>query len=157
MANGNRVDELDNQLKTNDFESGTNFDDTQGGAAEDGPAGDADSDVDLTEESYEDAVKANPKRLSAAQREKASAIIEGMIDEAELSDPDGQKKAWDKLEDEFGTDHPVEFDITADISANDVVDHPKFGIGFVVAKVNDKKIEVLFEDGLRKLACNIDQ
>lgn len=154
MANGNRVDELDNQLKTNEFDSGSSFDDAS--TTEDTPAGDADSDVDLTETSCEDAVRANPKRLSAAQRQKASAIIEGIIDEAELTDPDGQSKAWEKLEEEFGIDHPVEFDITADISANDVVDHPKFGIGFVVEKINDKKIEVLFEDGLRKLACNID-
>ena len=156
MASGNRVDELDNQIKTNEFESKGGFDDTAQGAGQ-GPGGDEDSDVDLTETSCEDAVKANPKRLSASQREKASAIIEGMIDEAELTDPDGRQKAWDKLEEEFGLDHPVPFDITADINANDVVDHPKFGTGFVVQKLNDTKIEVLFEDGLRKLACNIDQ
>lgn len=154
MANGNRVDELDNKIKTNEFDSGSSFNDAK--TTDDGPAGDTDSDVDLTEESCEDAVKANPKRLTAAQREKASAIIEGMIDEAELNDPEGQQKAWDKLEEEFGTDHPVEFDISAQLNANDVVDHPKFGIGFVVEKVNAQKVEVLFEDGLRKLACNID-
>lgn len=156
MANGNRVDELDNKLKTDEFESSTGFDEPPE-PPEDAPAGDEDSDVDLTETSCEDAVRANPKRLSAAQREKASAIIEGIIDEAELSDPEGQSRAWDKLQDKFGTDHPVEFDISADITANDVVDHPKFGIGFVVEKVNATKVEVLFEDGLRKLACNIDR
>ncbi len=153
MANGNRVDELDNQIKSNDFDSGSNF----GDAKSDETVGDADSDVDLTEQDVEDAVRANPKRLSAAQRKKASAIIEGEIDKAELSDPEGQEKAWEKLEEEFGTDHPVEFDISAEINANDVIDHPKFGIGFVVELVNPQKIEVLFEDGLRKLACNIDQ
>lgn len=153
MANGNRVDELDNKIKTNDFDSSSDaFDD----ADDDGAVADTDSDVDLTETSCEDAVKANPKRLSAAQREKASAIIDGIIDDAELSDSHGQQKAWEKLEEEFGTDHPVEFDITAQISANDVIDHPKFGIGFVVTLINENKIEVLFEDGLRKLACNID-
>ncbi len=155
MSNGNRVDELDNQLKTGEFET-SGFEDIEE-PDEEASSANADSDVDLTETSCEDAVRANPKRLSAAQREKASAIIEGIIDEAELTDPDGQTRAWEKLEDEFGTDHPVDFDITADITANDVVDHPKFGIGFVVEKVNDTKIEVLFEDGLRKLACNIDR
>ncbi len=155
MANGNRVDELDNKLKSNDFDSGSNkFADQK--SADDGPVGDSDSDVDLAEESCEDAVRANPKRLSAAQREKASAIIEGEIEEAQLTDPDGQQEAWEKLEEKFGTDHPVEFDISAEIHASDVIDHPKFGIGFVVKLINSKKIEVLFEDGLRKLACNID-
>lgn len=154
MANGNRVDELDNQLKTTNYDSSDGFDDERSGP--EAAVGGQEDDVDLTEESCEDAVKANPKRLSAAQREKASVIIEGLIDDAELSDPDGQQRAWDTLHDQFGTDHPRSFDISADFGANDVIDHPKFGIGFVVARINPQKIEVLFEDGLRKLACNVD-
>ena len=154
MSNGNRVDELDNQLETPDFESGDAFGDEE---FDDEPLrSSSDSDVDLTETSCEDAVRANPKRLSAAQREKASAIIEGLIDDAELSEPKGQKRAWGKLNEKFGDHHPRPFDISAALTANDVIDHPKFGIGFIVELINPRKVEVLFEDGLRKLACNID-
>ena len=152
MANSNRVDELDNQLETTGFESETNISDEQ---FDEERVDESEPDVDLAEQSCEDAVKANPKRLSAAQRKKASAIIEGLIDDAELSNPEGQKRAWDRLHEKFGADHPQPFEISADLTANDVVDHPKFGIGFVVEQINPKKINVLFEDGLRKLACNV--
>ncbi len=156
MVNGNHVDELDNQLETSDFGGSSGFDDED---FEDGPNGgglDSDSDVDLTKEGYKDAVKANPKRLSAAQRKKASAVIEGVIDDAELSDPDGQVRAWKKLHQKFGDKHPRAFDISAEIGPNDVIEHPKFGIGFVVEQVKPTKVQVLFEDGLRKLVCNLD-
>ena len=155
MSNGNRVDELDNQLETTEFRNSTQ---TFGDAEfdEETLASDTDSDVDLTESSCDDAVRANPKRLSAAQREKANAIIEGLIDDAELSEPKGQKRAWDKLHEKFGDNHPQPFDISARLTANDAIDHPKFGIGFVVELISPRKVEVLFDDGLRKLACNID-
>lgn len=155
MSNSNRVDELDNQLETTDFGSDSNGNDLE---PEEPPPGESVLDEDddsLTEKSCEDAVHANPKRLSAAQRQKASAIIEGLIDDAELSEPRGQQRAWKKLDQKFGTDHPRRFDISAEVTANDVIDHPKFGIGFVVELIHPRKVEVLFEDGLRRLACNV--
>ena len=160
MANGNRVDELDNQIETDDF--GTDetdafaddeFDDDDG----EGLGGGIDaSDAELTETGYEGAVHANPKRLSASQRKKAQAIIEGLIDDADLEDEKGQGKAWQILNDKFGDTMPTKFDISAAFTENDVVDHPRFGVGFVVELINPKKINVLFEDGLRKLACNVE-
>ena len=154
MVSGNHVDELDNQLETSEFAETTTYDDDD---FENGGGGlDNDSDVDLTTEGYEGAVKANPKRLNAAQRKKASDIIDGLIEDAELYDPEGQKRAWDKLHKKFGDKHPRPFKIDAEIGPNDVIDHPKFGIGFIVEQVKPTKVEVLFEDGLRKLACNID-
>ena len=156
MANGNRVDELDNQLETTDFDADEGLPDDE--FEEERPEVDMNDDdgVDLAEVSCEDAVRANPKRLTAAQRRKASAIIEGLIDDAELNDPDGQKEAWERLHKKFGDNHPRPFDISAELSPNDVVDHPKFGIGFVVEQISPKKVEVLFGEGLKKLACNIN-
>lgn len=156
MAKGNRVDELDNQIETTEFVSDGGVRDEQ--LQPDDPSAEMedDDDVDLTEMSCEDAVRANPKRLTAAQRRKANAVIEGLIDDAELSHQEGQQKAWQRLHDEFGTDHPQPFDISAELSPNDVVEHPEFGIGFVVELIHPQKVEVLFSEGLKKLACNID-
>ena len=156
MTKGNRVDELDNQLETTEFRSGESITDLEPDKEQSENGALHSDDESLTESSCEDAVRANPKRLSAAQRRKASAVIEGLIDEAELTDPDGQKRAWNKLADKFGVEHPEPFDISTGLTANDVIDHPAFGIGFVVELIHSKKVEVLFEDGLRKLVCNVD-
>lgn len=113
------------------------------------------SDSDLVDANYADVVKANPKRLNAAQRKKAASVIEGIISDAELSDPEGQARAFKKLSDKFGVADARPFDISAELTENDVIDHPRFGVGFVVQLLTPTKVEVIFEDGLKKLAHNL--
>lgn len=149
------VEELDGELDDDfgaDDDLGFDDDDFE---EDSGFSRDIRSDAGLTESRYEEAVLANPKRLTVAQRKKARLIIEGIIDDAELSEPEGQKKAWNKLNETIGVAHARPYDIKAEFTENDVIEHPRFGIGFVVELVSPKKVEVLFEDGLRKLACNI--
>ena len=154
MAKGNRVDEVDNQIETTEFVSESGLPDEE--FEEESPDSGVGDDADLTEVSCDDAVRANPKRLSAAQRNKASAIIEGLIDDAELTRPDGQRQAWQTLYGRFDPDHARPFDIRAQLNANDVIEHPKFGIGFVVEQISPRKVEVLFSEELKRLACNIN-
>ena len=147
--------EMDESFAPDDSMTFDDYDDDFSDIESGGGGGGNSGDAVLTESNYEDAVRANPKRLSAAQRKKASSIIEGIIDDAELTDPESQSRAWGKLNDKIGVAHARKYDIKAEFTENDVIDHPKFGIGFVVELLNPKKVEVLFEDGLRKLACNI--
>lgn len=158
MANGNRVDELDNQIETTDFDTdeGDAFADDEFDDDDRDELGIDTDDAELTETGYEGAVHANPKRLTATQRKKAQAIIEGLIDDADLADEEGQIKAWKILNKKFGDTMPRKFALDEAFTENDVIDHPRFGVGFVVELINDKKINVLFDDGLRKLACNIE-
>jgi hypothetical protein len=147
------VEEIEGDLDDDfgpDDDDEIGFDDFEGDFTE-GSSGDA----SLTESKYEEAVRANPKRLTAAQRKKATSIIEGIIDDAELTHPEGQERAWQKLNHKIGVDHARKYSLKLEFTENDVIDHPKFGIGFVVELLNPKKIEVLFEDGLRRLACNM--
>jgi len=113
------------------------------------------NDSDLKDANYDDVVKANPKRLNAAQRKKAASVIEGIISHAELTDPEGQARAWKKLSDKIGVAHARPFDMTAELTENDVIDHPRFGVGFVVQLLTPTKVEVIFEDGLKKMAHNL--
>ena len=39
-------------------------------------------------------------------------------------------------------------------SAGDVVSHKVFGIGIVVQEVDERKVQISFQDGVRLLACN---
>ncbi|MCK4303434.1 MAG: hypothetical protein KAY24_04285 [Candidatus Eisenbacteria sp.] len=39
-------------------------------------------------------------------------------------------------------------------SAGDVVNHKVFGIGIVVQEVDDQKVQISFQDGVRLLVCS---
>jgi hypothetical protein len=39
-------------------------------------------------------------------------------------------------------------------AAGDVVNHKVFGIGVVVREVDERKIQISFQDGVRLLACD---
>lgn len=141
-------DEFDDD---DDFEDLDDDEADVGGGGGGGGAG----NLDTSEANKEEALKANPKRLTAAQRKKASALIEGIIDTAELTHQEGLERAWAKLNEKIGDEHARKYDIKAEFTENDVIDHPKFGIGYVVELVHPTKIEVLFEDGLKKMVCNL--
>lgn len=146
-------DDDDDPVPFDEFEDDDDFEDLESGSG--GGGGGGGGDFDTSEANYEEAIKANPKRLNAAQRKKALALIEGIIDAAELSDSEGQARAWKKLNDKVGVATARPFDIKAEYTENDVIDHAKFGIGYVVELIHTKKISVLFEEGLKKMACNI--
>lgn len=101
------------------------------------------------------ALKANPKR--AKMLRKRARQIEGVLDAAELKTPKGAAKAWTKLNGDTNTEIRRAYNVADDYSENDVLEHPKFGVGFVVEIMSDRKISVLFEDGLRRLVYNLQK
>jgi hypothetical protein len=109
---------------------------------------------DLLDSHFEGAVRANPKRMAMARRRKAASIIEGIISDAELNTADGQQKAWKKLTKKSDISIARPYDIQAELTENDVVDHPRFGVGFVIQLLSPTKVEVLFEEGIKRLICN---
>ncbi len=111
------------------------------------------SDDDFTSLDYEQALKVNPKR--AKMLRKRARHIEGILDAAELADPKGAAKAWKKLNENTDTKDRRAYNVADEYSENDVIEHAKFGIGFVVEILSDRKIAILFEDGLRRLVCNM--
>jgi len=48
---------------------------------------------------------------------------------------------------------PVRYSVSTDLNKGDLVEHPKFGTGVVIAKHGIDKVEVRFEDDIRLLAC----
>ncbi|RAL20583.1 hypothetical protein DL240_16225 [Lujinxingia litoralis] len=141
-----------------DIEIDEDFDDEEEAEEDFVPAkSSSKKDSDLVDANYADVVKANPKRLSTAQQKQAASVIEGIISHAELSDPEGQARAWKKLSDTFGSAHARAYSIATELTENDVIDHPRFGVGFVVQLLTPTKVEVIFEDGLKKLAHNLQR
>lgn len=112
-------------------------------------------DDELLETAPENAVKANPKRISPAQRKKNQKLVEGIIDNTYFESPESAVKAYDKLKEETNLDAAKPYSLDVELTENDTVDHPKFGVGFVLELISPTKVEVLFEDGeLVKLVCN---
>ena len=106
-----------------------------------------------SESAVESALIANPKRAQA--RKKADKAIAGIISDADLSKSEGQEEAWAALQDHLDADHPKAYTIQVSLEETDTVSHPTFGLGLVLEELSATKVSVLFEDGIRKLVCNL--
>ena len=62
-------------------------------------------------------------------------------------------KEFEKLAEKFKEKKPVIYRISGSFKTDDVIDHKTFGMG-IVTSVSFQKMEVLFSEGLRLLACD---
>lgn len=108
--------------------------------------------AELTEKTYDQAVRANPKRLAMVQ--KRAGLIETILDRSDLSTPEGLLKAWETLVEETNTSVHKPYSLNDSFVENEVVGHPLFGTGFVSQILSPTKVEILFESGFKRLACN---
>jgi hypothetical protein len=108
--------------------------------------------AELTEKTYDQAVRANPKRLAMVQ--KRAGLIETILDRSDLSTPEGILKAWDTIVQETNTSVHKPYSVSDNFVENEVVGHPLFGTGFVAQVLSPTKVEILFETGFKRLACN---
>jgi len=106
-------------------------------------------------EVVETAVRANPKRMKA--RKSSRSVISALAGKADLEKPEGQLKAWTKMKDQTDLTLAKPYAVNAQIEDSDVIEHPNFGIGFVVEQLTDTKVTVLFEEGIKKLVCNLNR
>lgn len=106
----------------------------------------------LTEVKYEDAVRVNPKRASALK--KTRSLVESILEDSKLESEEEVKKAWEELNEKVDTKKARKYALNDDFQPNDAIKHKKFGVGFVNQKLSPTKVEVIFEDGIRRLACN---
>ena len=67
-----------------------------------------------------------------------------------------------KAEEEYKTviegmdmDKAITYDTRASFQPDDLVDHPKFGVGKVTEMITPNKMVVMFKEGFRTLVCVI--
>ena len=133
-------DDLIEDSDKDDDESGPNDADLDG----------LDNDSDDDEDESEPEPKPKPKKRPARKRTKAVPTIEG-VPRTKLEKPDICKEVWDKLVVKYVGIERVPYSLNADINVDEVISHSKFGEGFVIARLSPTKVEVLFEDCIRKL------
>jgi hypothetical protein len=67
-----------------------------------------------------------------------------------------RERTWEKI---VSGKAPADFKpyrVTNTFAYNDLIHHSKFGDGYVVQLLDGKKMEVMFKDGVRTLACGLD-
>ena len=64
----------------------------------------------------------------------------------------GQKE-WQEMREKIEGAHAVNYSMESSFKVNSVMKHPIFGLGLVEKNIGSRKIEVLFEDGRKKLRC----
>ena len=62
-------------------------------------------------------------------------------------------KEFEKLAEKFKEKEPITYSISGSFKPDEVIDHKTFGIG-IVTNVSYQKMEVVFSEGPRLLACN---
>lgn len=137
-------DEPSEDEEEEDDEFGGPGDDDFG--ADEGFMSDGDDDED---DSSESAAVARPRRRVSTRQATVGGVPRSKLEKAEHA-----AKAWAELSTKITDDAPAPYSIRGNYAKDTRVDHPKFGVGFVIEVSGPTKIDVLFEDGLRKLVQN---
>lgn len=82
---------------------------------------------------------------TAAKKPRKKKAVEGAAPETNA--------VWTELSDKLGAEKPLPYRMTSSYTVNNVIEHPKFGIGYVIMSVPGK-IDVAFQDTNRALVHN---
>lgn len=63
------------------------------------------------------------------------------------------QKDWQELRTKIEEVKAADYSMDSSFKVNTVIKHPMFGLGLVEKKIGVRKMEVLFEDGRKKLRC----
>lgn len=96
----------------------------------------------------EAAAEAKPKKEKAAKAPKAAKVKK----EDKNSALDGR---WADLKEKHAKDKAAKYSMTGQFQANQAIEHPKLGWGFVLSNNNDR-LEVIFQDGVKILISNFN-
>jgi len=85
-------------------------------------------------------VKAGQKKAAAPRKAKA--------------DPEAAERAeWAELQPDMDSAQAIPYDMTRVYRLKNLLSHPNFGLGIVQLIIPPNKIDVLFQDGKKRLRC----
>jgi NAD-dependent SIR2 family protein deacetylase len=64
-----------------------------------------------------------------------------------------EQKEWETLRTELEGKQSIAYSMSTACKVGVVINHPKFGLGLVQNNIGPGKVEVLFEDGKKKMRC----
>lgn len=150
-------DNYDDDLLDDDVEELEDTEDDKFDGPDDGDLSDEGDDSFMEDDDEGDDEDDEVAKAGARPRRRAPVRpgTIGGVARSRLDKPAYAEKAWQELSLQVvDGEEPVPYNIRDNYEKGSRVEHSKFGIGHVVEIVSPKKIEVLFQDGLRKLVQN---
>ncbi len=63
---------------------------------------------------------------------------------------------FDEMMEELNTSSAIQYAMTTCFKVDDIVDHPKFGLGKVLSLISPNKMQVLFRESEKIMVCVIN-
>lgn len=101
-------------------------------------------------EKTEKTEKAPKKEAPAKKAAKTKGKKEGAAAASKAGEIDSR---WAELREKYSKEKAHKYSMSGQFQANQAIEHPKLGWGFVLTNNNDR-LEVLFQDGVRILISN---
>jgi len=64
------------------------------------------------------------------------------------------EKMVSQLEDDYDFSHARKYEMGGIYKAEEIIDHSRFGIGFILSIINRHKFEIVFKEGTKRLVQN---
>lgn len=106
-----------------------------------------DNDQDMVAETPSTLVSASEKEAPKKKRMTKKQL-------ADQSEKNELSEKWAKLKDIDHETKPLRYKMSDSYEPNTPIDHPVFGWGFILS-LNENKLEVLFESGIKMLVSNL--
>ena len=95
------------------------------------------------------------KRTVQRERTGGTRLIKSQGKAAAKRLPGEQQRLWQMKKDALEEDPDIKvYRPDGDFETHDIVQHPKFGLGFVERPISGTRVEILFQEGLKLMAMN---
>lgn len=66
-----------------------------------------------------------------------------------------EQNEWQTLKTQILKASAIQYTMSKAFKVGNVMDHPNFGLGLVQKVIGEQKVEVLFEEGKKKMCCSL--
>ena len=80
-------------------------------------------------------------------------IHKSLLSDEDNASDEARRQCWIRMTQNISEDKIQKYNIHLSLKEGNVIRHSKFGLGIVCEDIGDGKVEILFEDGLRRLVC----
>jgi len=97
---------------------------------------------------------ASSRRTTASSSSRSTASKR--LTKAQIAEQESARELrlrWDQHLARLADVDARRYSVKEAFASDEVIEHPKFGVGFVLEEVTDKRIKVLFQDAERVLVC----
>ena len=98
-------------------------------------------------------VKVQCNTCSGEHKYRPPAAAKKSVAKKPIAPKATDQKDWQEMKAKIEGAQAADYSMDSSFKVNTVVRHPVFGLGLVEKVIGQRKIEVLFEDGRKKLRC----